>query len=121
MPQNFRFKHIFEEFDDNFAVFKHEQISNLVVDALQGNNCTIFAYGQTGSGKTHTISGGPLKKHGLIQQSFDLMREIIMTDQTHEYEINCQMIQVYKSEVIDLLRDCDQLPRKLTIKQNSRG
>eukprot|EP00937_MAST-01D_sp_MAST-1D-sp2_P007826 g7826.t1 len=29
----------------------------LVLDVLEGYNCTIFAYGQTGSGKTHTLVG----------------------------------------------------------------
>lgn len=39
-----------------------EQIKDLVHNALDGINQTVFAYGQTSSGKTFTMRGNPKKK-----------------------------------------------------------
>ena len=32
-------------------------IEPIVLETLEGFNCTVFAYGQTGTGKTHTMEG----------------------------------------------------------------
>ena len=81
--QNFKLGRIFEETDNTLVVFK--SLNHMVEESLNGSNCTIFAYGQTGSGKTHTISGGPQKKGGLIQHSFDYIRNLVNLDKDYEY------------------------------------
>jgi kinesin family protein 6/9 len=45
-------------------------VKELIDEALGlGLNISVFAYGSTGSGKTFTISGGPFKNNGLVQQA----------------------------------------------------
>ena len=39
----------------------NEQVKDLVHNALDGINQTVFAYGQTSSGKTFTMRGSPKK------------------------------------------------------------
>lgn len=39
----------------------HGAISPIVLEVLEGFNCTVFAYGQTGTGKTYTMEGGDRK------------------------------------------------------------
>jgi hypothetical protein len=53
--------------------------------ALIGYKAAIFAFGQTGSGKTYTMSGGPDKKDGLIQQTFELLRRKLREESQFEY------------------------------------
>lgn len=38
-------------------MFEATRLSELVEQAIEGFNVTLFAYGQTGSGKTHTVVG----------------------------------------------------------------
>ena len=33
-------------------------MQDVVLQVMQGYNCTVFAYGQTGTGKTFTMEGG---------------------------------------------------------------
>jgi len=48
----------------------NEQVKDLVHNALDGINQTVFAYGQTSSGKTFTMRGSPKKNQmGLIPLS----------------------------------------------------
>ena len=117
--QSFKFKYIFDQEDDNYAVF--EPVKEIIKFTLDGLNSTVFAYGQTGSGKTYTISGGPKKSNGMIQQTFRFMREQMLQDSKHDYEVKCSMIQIYQSDLVDLLRENDELPRELSIRVDDRN
>ena len=68
----FNFNGIFGEHATFADVF--EPVEKLIENALIGFKVTIFAFGQTGSCKTYTMSGGPDKKDGLIQQTFEFLR-----------------------------------------------
>lgn len=53
----FKFDQIFDKDAKQEKVF--DRVAKEVVeDAVEGYNGTIFAYGQTGSGKTFTMTGG---------------------------------------------------------------
>ena len=54
--QKFRFDYIFDQEDDNKAVYEFTA-KPLVESIFHGGMATCFAYGQTGSGKTHTMGG----------------------------------------------------------------
>jgi len=51
-------------------------VKELIDEAIgNGLNVSIFAYGSTGSGKTFTISGGPFKNNGIVQQAMNFIQE----------------------------------------------
>ncbi|KAF0697097.1 Aste57867_12204 [Aphanomyces stellatus] len=85
---------------------------SLVVDFLDGYNCTVFAYGQTGSGKTHTIYGpkdGIISKpeeQGLIGRVVNDLYALIAQRQTPHLvvEITCSFIEIYMEQINDLLQ-----------------
>jgi len=86
----FTFNGVFGEDAKQDEVFK--PVEKLIESALIGYKVTIFAFGQTGSGKTYTMSGGPDKKDGLIQQTFDFLRSKLKEESEFEYKISCTMV-----------------------------
>ena len=86
----FTFNGVFGEDATQAEVFK--PVEKLIESALIGYKVTIFAFGQTGSGKTYTMSGGPDKKDGLIQQTFEFLRSKLKEESEFEYKISCTMV-----------------------------
>ena len=78
---------------------------NLINNALQGYNNTIFCYGQTGSGKTYTMSGSKLwKERGLAPRFvIDLFRKIKNLENKMAYEIYISYLEIYNENAYDLL------------------
>ncbi|CAK4773757.1 unnamed protein product [Aphanomyces euteiches] len=106
----------------------------LVVDFLDGYNCTVFAYGQTGSGKTHTIYGpkdGVVSKpeearhdffyraeQGLIGRLVhDLYRQIAeqQSDQV-SFELSASFMEIYMEQINDLLHPAS---KNLKVRENT--
>ena len=103
----------------------------LLQSCLKGYNATIFAYGQTGSGKSHTILVGDGENEGIIPRSIsdlfvrlnDMKRDT--EEETFEYEVRVQFLEIYGQELRDLLRNPDsssklERPSKLLIR-DGRG
>ena len=65
------------------------------------------------------MQGGPEKEDGLIQQAFKYLETVLQKPSPYEYKLSCQMIQVYYSEITDLLLPKDSRFRKLVIKTES--
>ena len=65
------------------------------------------------------MQGGPEKEDGLIQQAFKYLETVMQKPSSYEYKLSCQMIQVYYSEITDLLLPKDSRFRKLVIKTES--
>ena len=75
----------------------NEQVKNLVHNALDGINQTVFAYGQTSSGKTFTMRGCSLKGHtGLIPLSIKEIFDTIERDTDHSYKVSVSYMEVSK-------------------------
>lgn len=104
-------------FDDAFSSQTSQQqvyeasVSPLVDTFLAGHNSTLLAYGQTGTGKTHTMGTDGIPTD--INQAGMLPR-VALTVFDHvqchhkegddEYSVECQFLEVYNDDIIDLLR-----------------
>ncbi|CCC70831.1 hypothetical protein NCAS_0F03470 [Naumovozyma castellii] len=101
IPQRFKFDKIFNQTDTNADVFK--EVGQLVQSSLDGYNVCIFAYGQTGSGKTYTMLR---PKDGIIPSTikhiFNWTKNL--KERGWHYEIDCQFVEIYNENIIDLLR-----------------
>ncbi|ETW09498.1 hypothetical protein H310_00066 [Aphanomyces invadans] len=97
---------------------------SLVLDLLEGYNCTVFAYGQTGSGKTHTIYGpkdGVATKpddEGLIRRLVHDLYDHIHLRQSEQviFEITCSFFEIYMEQVNDLLYPAS---KNLRVRENT--
>ncbi|XP_070561700.1 uncharacterized protein [Ptychodera flava] len=80
----------------------YEEITPLMVSAVDGYCVCLFAYGQSGSGKTHTLFGSGdgigLKAAKGILGLCDNNRHI-------QYQLKVSVIEVYNDQVHDLLCD----------------
>jgi hypothetical protein len=114
----FTFNGVFGENATQAEVFK--PVEKLIESALIGYKVTIFAFGQTGSGKTYTMSGGPDKKDGLIQQTFAFLRSKLTEESEFEFKISCTMVQVYYSKITDLLLKKGETFRRLIIEKDEK-
>ena len=65
----FSFDYVFKSNSTQLDVYKETGMENLVAQALEGYNATIFAYGHTGSGKTHTVVGDISKEKPLNEDA----------------------------------------------------
>lgn len=73
-----------------------KNIKNLIKEATDGMNCTIFAYGQTGSGKTHTMMGEETD-NGIIK----LAIEDVFSD--NEISVSISYVEIYNEKIYDLI------------------
>ena len=80
----------------------------------------MFAYGTTGSGKTYTVSGGAKKRNGIIQQTVRRIRQKFIDAKFFKSKLSCYMIQLYKSDIVDLLRHSTILPVALEVIEDGR-
>lgn len=88
--------------------------------AVDGYNVCIFAYGQTGSGKTFTIQGND-DFPGLVPRSIVRLFEILSNMTDFKISLSVYMVEIYLSEVRDLLLKPGQAQRDLDIKEDKDG
>ncbi|KAF7683518.1 Kinesin-like protein KIF15 [Astathelohania contejeani] len=88
-------------------------VKDMVIDSLQGYNCTIFAYGQTGSGKTYTIQGTS-NEEGIVPRTLNFLY-----NHPSNAKIKISFIEVYNENIFDLL---DPVKKDIQIREDlSRG
>ena len=105
--REFAFHRVFGERSKQADVYA-QSAQRLVVDFVNGYNCSLFVYGQTGSGKTHTMYGHLQSQvhAGIVPRA---VREVIEAVRAREEAVDAQLavsyIKVYGNEVRDLLRE----------------
>ncbi|OQR91105.1 kinesin-like protein [Achlya hypogyna] len=121
-PRVFQFDQCFGEQDEETvqaAIFQEIGV-DLLENAFNGFNCSVFAYGQTGSGKTYTMVGDKSDRgKGLIPRICEALFEQIELRRTKEaenngvcadaaqpktiYNVQVNYCEIYKEKVKDLL------------------
>lgn len=99
----FAFDHVFGPEVKTETIFQ-QQVRELVHNALQGFNQTVFAYGQTSSGKTFTMRGYSTDKDGqlgLIPLSIKEIFDFIKKDAANEYKVSVSYMEVSKTGLIN--------------------
>jgi hypothetical protein len=118
MPVTFAFDSVFGEDSTQEDIF--EDTERLVQSAIDGYNVCIFAYGQTGSGKTFTIQGSD-EYPGLVPRSIVKLFEVLSTMTNYSHELSVYMVEIYLSELKDLLLKPGVAPKELEIKEDKTG
>eukprot|EP00051_Salpingoeca_urceolata_P000106 m.32823 g.32823 ORF g.32823 m.32823 type:complete len:1042 (-) comp10167_c0_seq1:14-3139(-) len=87
-------------------------VEPVLLEVLQGFNCTVFAYGQTGTGKTHTMEGYRSDKEyksfiddpgaGIIPRALHQLFELLEQGDT-EFTVRVSFLEIYNEELFDLL------------------
>ncbi len=77
---------------------------DILNNAFNGYNCSLFAYGQTGSGKSYSMVGHGANK-GIIPQICEQMfvRTSSNSDPNVQYQITVSMLEIYNEQIRDLL------------------
>ncbi|KAJ3025970.1 UNVERIFIED_CONTAM: Kinesin- protein 6 [Siphonaria sp. JEL0065] len=110
---DYRFNRVFDQNTTQDEVFDHVA-KDVIINAMDGYNGTIFAYGQTGSGKTFTITGGAEKysDRGLIPRTLQyIFKEAKVRIGCH-YEIGISYLEIYNEcgyDLLDSTRDAKKL------------
>jgi hypothetical protein len=114
-PRKYRFDSVFGPDSIQTQIF--DESKSLVQSAIDGYNVCIFAYGQTGSGKTHTIQGNAADP-GIIPRFIAELYDSTKAMTNYDVKISCYMVEIYKTELRDLLIPMDRPQVKLDIKEN---
>ena len=95
------------------SVLYSDAAADLIDQALQGYNGTIFAYGQTGSGKSHTMMGdlGSEEEAGLIPRAIGHIFASIEREVEEgagrglavSYTVGVSFLEIYNEKASDLL------------------
>lgn len=118
MPVTFAFDAVFGEQSTQEEVF--DDTERLVQSAIDGYNVCIFAYGQTGSGKTFTIQGSETHP-GLVPRAIVKLFSTLSEMTNYEIKLQCYMVEIYLSELKDLLLPPGKPVKELEIKEDKTG
>lgn len=114
-PHKYTFDSVFGPDSTQTQIF--EETKRLVQSAIDGYNVCIFAYGQTGSGKTHTIQGNAADP-GITPRSIAELYDSVKLMNNFDVRLSCYMVELYKTDLRDLLLPKDRPQVKLDIKEN---
>merc|ERR1719171_2288262 len=94
----------------------YNECRQLVQSGIDGYNVTIFTYGQTGAGKTWTLYGSP-DQPGISPRTCEEVFKVVARDRDRfDFRVNASMIELYLSNLRDLL-NTDRDPPKVEIHQ----
>ena len=98
-----------------------EDTRNLIQSSLDGFNVCVFAYGQTGSGKTFTMVGS--EEHpGIVRRTIsEIFGYIERNKGKMKLNVKLYMVELYRDNLLDLLRDKKKKEQKLEIKKDKKG
>ncbi|CAF0889778.1 unnamed protein product [Adineta ricciae] len=91
---------------------------DVLKNAFEGFNCSLFAYGQTGSGKSYSMIGYGVNR-GIVPIACDQLFQKIEKQRsaTLRFEVAVSMMEVYNEQVRDLLTR-DNPKGGLTVRQH---
>ncbi|KAL1936098.1 hypothetical protein VTP01DRAFT_232 [Rhizomucor pusillus] len=124
----YRYDHVFHG-SDNMELYQNS-VQNIVQQAMDGYNATVFAYGQTASGKTYTMVGFMLiykidflmqscivfisvsivdrwarteNEPGVIPKAVDTVFDCIKQTMNREFVLRVSYLEIYNETIRDLL------------------
>lgn len=76
---------------------------DLIINLLDGYNCSVFAYGATGAGKTHTMLGKDDDPGITFRTMAELFNQIDLQKEHRDFELGVTYLEIYNENVQDLL------------------
>eukprot|EP00397_Hematodinium_sp_SG-2012_P029746 GEMP01031453.1.p1 GENE.GEMP01031453.1~~GEMP01031453.1.p1 ORF type:complete len:325 (+),score=40.52 GEMP01031453.1:563-1537(+) len=92
--------------DANQSTLMNELGCDLVANALDGYNDTLFAYGQTGAGKTYSVVGGTGEEMGLLPRIIERLFQQLLENELRDKTTFCcevSYVEIYNEQINDLL------------------
>ncbi len=114
--KEYNFDAVFDQESTQEQIF--EDCDRLIQSAIDGYNVCIFAYGQTGSGKTFTVQGNE-ENPGLTPRAIVKMFDIIREMTNFRVKLKCYMVELYLSQLRDLLLPPHEEVKELEIKEQA--
>ncbi|XP_043461021.1 kinesin-like protein KIF18A [Leptopilina heterotoma] len=99
---NFIFDRVFGIESTNEDIFQGST-KDLILNLLDGYNCSVFAYGATGAGKTHTMLGKDRDPGITYRTMAELFNQINLQKEQRDFELGVTYLEVYNENVQDLL------------------
>lgn len=99
---NFIFDRVFGIESTNEDIFQGST-RDLILNLLDGYNCSVFAYGATGAGKTHTMLGKDGDPGITYRTMAELFNQINLQKEQRNFELGVTYLEVYNENVQDLL------------------
>ncbi|GAB6033179.1 hypothetical protein CHUAL_012786 [Chamberlinius hualienensis] len=126
--KHFTFDYTFSEDVGQAKVF-NSCVMPMIDNVFKGYNVTVMAYGQTGSGKTYTMGtvfsptiSNDADKIGIIPRAIKEIFEGINTRSNSDFHLKASFLEVYKEDVIDLLRSSHSGGREeIAIRDDANG
>lgn len=125
LDKKFTFDKVFGVTSKQSDVY-NQVVKPVVLEVIEGYNCTIFAYGQTGTGKTHTMEGewavddmsqswetDPMV--GVIPRSVAHLFTALNSIQNCDYSVKISFMELYNEELSDLLSESSATDEKRRI------
>ena len=98
----FIFDKVFNMDASNDDVFEGTT-KELILNLLDGYNCSVFAYGATGAGKTHTMLGKEGDPGITYRTMAELFAQIEAQKENRDFELGVTYLEIYNENVQDLL------------------
>ncbi|EER95074.2 kinesin-like protein KIN-5B isoform X2 [Sorghum bicolor] len=133
VDKTFTFDKVFGPKSQQRSIYDHA-VAPIVIDVLEGYNCTVFAFGQTGTGKTYTMEGEmTLKVNELPDTAGVIPRAVrhifdMLEAQKADYSMKVTFLELYNEDITDLLslEDQSRFPegsqkRPITLMEDGKG
>lgn len=99
-------------------------VKDLINEAFNGIDTTVFAYGQTGAGKTYSILGqnnNQFDFEGIAFIALDqIFKRILSKSENEEFVVTCSYIEIYNEQVYDLLNKPENFGECLQIYEDQK-
>ncbi|XP_014209733.1 kinesin-like protein KIF18A [Copidosoma floridanum] len=98
----FVFDKVFDMSSSNTDVYEGST-KPLIINLLDGYNCSVFAYGATGAGKTHTMLGKEGDPGITYRTMAELFAQIELQKDSKDFNFGVSYLEIYNENVQDLI------------------